>query len=120
MSEGPLLKNSFEFAKQIIVTYKSLVDEKHEFVLSKQLLRCGTSIGAMLREAQNAESNMDFIHKLAVAQKETGEAIYWLDLLHQTGYLTVEQYDPIQKTASEIARMLKSAIITSKNKSNKK
>ena len=68
-----------------------LSHDKKEFVLSKQILRSGTSIGALVREAQNAESKADFIHKLAIAQKECDETIYWLELLIQSGYLTEQE-----------------------------
>ena len=74
-----------------IKLYQYLSHDKKEFVLSKQVLRSGTSIGGMVREAQNAESKADFIHKLAIAQKECDETIYWLELLIQSGYLTEQE-----------------------------
>ena len=75
-----ILKNeSFRFAIAIIKLYKNLIESKKEYVLSKQILKSGTSVGAMIREAQNAESTNDFIHKLAIAQKECDETIYWLN-----------------------------------------
>ncbi len=119
MKNGPLMNKSFDFAKEIVRTYQLLVESKKEYILSKQLLRCGTSIGAMIREAQNAESNLDFIHKLAIAQKECGETIYWLDLMHETGYFPNENYLNLKSAASELARILKSAIVTSKSKLKK-
>jgi len=78
---------SFAFAVRIVSLYKYLCADKKEFVLSKQLLRSGTSIGANVREAVNAESKKDFIHKLAIAQKECDESIYWLELLVETDCL---------------------------------
>lgn len=80
---------SFSFAVRIVKLYQYLVEQKKEYVLSKQLLRSGTSVGAMIREAEHAESKNDFSHKLAIAQKEINESIYWLDLLKETNYLTI-------------------------------
>lgn len=84
-------EKSFEFAKEIVYLYKSLVDKK-EFVLSKQLLRSGTSIGANVRESEHAQSKADFIHKLSISLKEANETEYWLDLLYETNYLTDEEF----------------------------
>lgn len=74
-------QKTFQFAVRIVKLYKHIVEKKKEFVLSKQLLRSGTSIGANVREAHNAESDADFIHKLSIAQKECDESLYWLELL---------------------------------------
>ena len=101
------------------MVYKNLAEEKREFVLSKQLLRSGTSIGAMVREAQNAESKMDFVHKLAIAQKECDETLYWLELLNATGYLNDEKFKTCFQNATEIFRILKSSILTVKQNLNK-
>ena len=84
--------------------------------MSKQLLRCGTAIGAMIREAQNAESSADFVHKLAVAQKECDESLYWLELLNQSGYIDEETFLHYQNDATEILKILKSVILTTKQK----
>ncbi|MFL5765856.1 MAG: four helix bundle protein [Bacteroidia bacterium] len=81
---------------------KLLVEEKREYVMSKQLLRSGTSIGANIREAQNAQSKADFIHKLSISQKECDETMYWLNLLNQTDYLTELQYRTIHQDANVI------------------
>lgn len=78
MKENVIKNKSFEFAIRIVKLYQFLCNDKKEFVLSKQLLRSGTSIGAMVREAEHSESKADFIHKLAIAQKEINETIYWL------------------------------------------
>lgn len=78
---SPLKEKSFDFAVRVVNFYKFLISEKKEYVLSKQLLRAGTNPGAMVREAFNAESNKDFIHKLSIGQKEIGETIYWLELI---------------------------------------
>ena len=116
MKESILKTKSFAFAIRIVNLYKFLINEKKEYVLSKQLLRSGTSVGANIREAQNAESPKDFIHKLAIAQKECDETIYWLDLLNATEYLTSNETESIKKEATELLKMLRSAIITTKKK----
>ncbi|MFM2327657.1 MAG: hypothetical protein RIR31_1859 [Bacteroidota bacterium] len=87
---NPLKDKSFVFAVRCINLYKYLIDKK-EFVLSKQLLRSGTSIDANIREAQNAESKADFVHKLAISQKECDETMYWLELLQATEFLSQEE-----------------------------
>ncbi len=114
--ESPLKNKSFQFALRIVKLFKVLREDRKEFVLSKQLLRSGTSIGANIREAQNAESNADFIHKLAIAQKECDETLYWLELLHESEFLNEQEFTSIQKDADEILKMLRSAIITTKRK----
>ena len=83
--------------------------------MSKQLLRSGTSVGAMIREAQNAESKMDFIHKLGIAQKECDESLYWLELLEASNYLTSEERKAVHDQGSEILKIIKSAILTTKS-----
>jgi four helix bundle protein len=105
---------SFEFAIDIINFYRRFVEKEKEYVLSKQLLRSGTSVGALVREAQNAESKADFIHKLAIAQKECDETIYWLELLKETKYM--EGVEVLLIKATELLKMIRSAIITLKNK----
>ncbi|MFO0109807.1 MAG: four helix bundle protein, partial [Alphaproteobacteria bacterium] len=77
-------EKSFEFAIRVVKLSKGLAEERKEFIMSKQLLRSGTSVGAMVREAEHAESKNDFIHKLGIAQKEINETIYWLELLRAT------------------------------------
>lgn len=107
---------SFAFAIRIVKLFQYMVAEKKEYVLSKQLLRSGTAIGALVREAQNAESSKDFIHKLGIAQKECDEAMYWLDLLKATDYLTNKEFESVNNEAIELLKMIRSAIITSKKK----
>ena len=118
MSEGKSIikSKSFTFAIRIVKLYQYLVIEKREYTLSKQLLRSGTAIGALVREAQNAESTKDFIHKLGIAQKECDETIYWLELLKETTYLLEKEFENINKEAIELLKMIRSAIITSKRK----
>jgi len=106
--------NSFAFAVRIIRLFQYLSETKKEYILSKQLLRSGTAIGALVREAQNAESTKDFIHKLGIAQKECDESIYWLELLKETDYLNDKEFESINTEAIELLKMLRSAIITSK------
>lgn len=111
---GVLKEKSFSFAIEIIQVYKFLVEEKREFVMSKQLLRSGTSVGAMVREAQNAESKNDFIHKLAIAQKECDESLYWLELIHASGFLNEEMFNKCYDHSGELLKILKSVILTTK------
>jgi four helix bundle protein len=117
-SKNILKDSSFRFAIMIIKHYKYLVETRKEYILSKQLLRSGTSVGAMIREAQNAESKDDFIHKLAIAQKECDETIYWLELLKETNYMELNDFTKAHNDASSILRMIKSAILTTKQKSH--
>lgn len=118
MKENIVKNKSFEFAIRVVKLYQFLCDQQKEFVLSKQLLRCGTSVGAMVREAEHAETKKDFIHKMAVAQKEINETMYWLELLHQTQYLNKEQFVSINNDALEIIRLITSIIKSAKAKIN--
>ena len=112
--KGILKDKSFAFSIRIINLYKYLSKSKKEFVVSNQLLRSGTSIGALIREAQNAESGKDFIHKLSIAQKECDESLYWLELLNATDFLTASEFESINNEGTELLKMLRSAIVTSK------
>lgn len=116
MNENAIKTKSFAFAVRIVKLYKILSDERREFVISKQLLRSGTSIGANVREAVNAESKADFIHKLAIAQKECDESLYWVELLRETNYLNENEFNSIKTDAAELLKIIRSIIITSKNK----
>ncbi len=98
--------------------YKFLCDEKREYILSKQLLRSGTAIGALVREAEHAESKADFIHKMAIAQKEANETDYWIELLYQSEYLDEKSYKSVVADMKELNRIIASIIITSKNRKN--
>lgn len=102
------------FAIKIINCYKFLIEEQHEYVMSKQLLRCGTSVGANTRESKNAQSRNDFLSKLSIALKEADETDYWLDLLHATKYIDDNRYDPLAADCAEIIRILTSIIKTLK------
>ena len=106
MGENVVKDKSFMFAVRIVKLYQFLCTQKREFVLSKQLLRSGTSVGAMVREAEHAETKKDFKHKMAIAQKEINETIYWLELLKETDYLTAEQFQSLHADAVEIIKLL--------------
>jgi four helix bundle protein len=114
MRESVLKNKSFGFALRIINLYKYLCEEKKEFVLSKQVLRSGTSVGAMVRESEHSESKADFVHKLAIAQKEINETIYWIELLNAADYLSLELFNSLNNDAVEIIKMLTSSIKTAK------
>lgn len=115
MKENIVKKKSFEFALKIIQLEKMLI-EKKEFVIGKQILRSGTSIGANIRESEYAESKADFIHKLAIALKEANETEYWLELLYHSKIVEESVYSDLQKSVKELLRLLVAIIKTSKNK----
>ena len=104
--DNPLKDKSYAFAVRIVKMYKYLCDKKHEYVLSKQVLRSGTSIGANIVEANGAISKDDFSAKMSIAYKEALETKYWLDLLNDSGYLESKGYDELYQEADEISRML--------------
>jgi four helix bundle protein len=116
MRESILKDKSFRFAVRVVNLYKYLCFDKKEFVLSKQVLRSGTSVGAMIREAEHSESKADFIHKMAIAQKEINETIYWLELLQETEYIVKQEFESINKDAVEIIKMITSTLKTTKSK----
>lgn len=111
---GVLEEKTYSFALRIIKAYRYLVD-KNEYVLSKQMLRSGTSIGANCREATFAQSKQDFISKLSVALKEANETIYWIELLHDSGFITDDSFNSIHTDGTEILKLLIAIIKTSKN-----
>ena len=104
--DNPLKDKSYAFAVRIVKMYKYLCDKKHEYVLSKQVLRSGTSIGANIVEANGAISKDDFSANMLIAYKEVLETKYWLDLLNDSGYLESKGYDELYQEADEISRML--------------
>ena len=95
---------------------KYLIEEKKEYILSKQIVRSGTAVGALIREAEHAESTADFIHKMAIAQKEANETEYWLELLFRSDYILEKEYKPLINQCGEIRKMLASIILTTKKK----
>ena len=119
MKEGALQSKSFAFAVRVVNLYKYLCNEKKEYVLSKQLLRSGTAIGALVREAEQAESKMDFVHKMAIALKEANETEYWILLLNQTDYLTAPEAESILADNKELLKLLTSIIKSSKQSISK-
>jgi four helix bundle protein len=115
MKDNVVKRKSFDFALEIVKICRVLVDEKREYVLSKQVLRSGTAVGALVRESEHAESKRDFIHKLAIALKEANETEYWLELLFQSNYILEEEYQKLIMAIKELLRLLISIIKTSKN-----
>lgn len=118
MRPGPLREKSFCFALRIVNLYKYLCKEKGEYVLSKQLLRSGTAIGALQRESEFAESKMDFAHKLAIAQKECNESLYWLELLYQAEFISEVAFADLKDNAEELMRLITSSIKTARKNIN--
>ena len=116
MKENIIKDKSFALALRVVKLYKFLNKEKKEFILSKQLLRSGTSIGALICESEHAESKADFIHKLSIALKEANETEYWIELLFRSSYLNQEEYNSIKPDISEILKILISIIKSSKTK----
>ena len=110
---GILEEKTYAFALRIIKAYNFLTS-KNEYVLSKQLLRAGTSIGANCREATYAQSKMDFINKLSIALKEANETIYWLELLHDSDFIDDKSFNSIHDDGLEILKLLISIIKTYK------
>lgn len=107
-------EKSLAFAKRIAKCYRFLRDKKKETVMSKQLLRCGTSIGANVREGQYAQSKKDFISKMNIALKEAGETDYWLDVIHAADYFTDEEYTSLDSDNKELVKMLSAIVKTAK------
>ncbi len=120
MSESIVGNKSIDFAVRIVNLSKYLNNEKKEFVLSNQILRSGTSIGANLHEANNTQSDADFISKLSIALKETSETKYWLILLQKTDYITNAEYESLYSDCEELFKMISSSILTSKEKMKNK
>ena len=116
MADSVLRDKSKEFAKQIVLLCRTIKQEHHESVLTNQLLRSGTSIGANIYEAQYAQGTKDFISKFEISLKEVYETEYWLELLFETGFMDEQTYKPIQNSCGTIRRMLISSIKTMKDK----
>ncbi len=118
MKENVVKNKSFAFAIRVVKLYQFLCEQKKEFVLSKQLLRSGTSVGAMVREAEHAETKNDFKHKMGIAQKEINECIYWIELLKETNYLTAEQFESVNADAVEIIKLITAILKSAKSNIN--
>lgn len=110
-----LMDKSKAFALRIIKLYKYLCEQKNEYVLSKQILRSGTSIGANIHEAFYAQSTADFISKLSISQKEDGETLYWLELLHDSSFIDDDAFKSIYDDCEELMKLLTVSIKKSKN-----
>jgi four helix bundle protein len=121
MSRDSILKvKSFEFAVRIIKLHKYLRKRYGEYELSRQIIRSGTSVGAIIREAEHAVSRRDFLHKLNIALKEINESLYWLELLVATDFLTRKMFESMKNDGNEILKMLVASIKTIKLKDNSK
>ena len=116
MGENVIETKSFDFAVRIVGLYKHLTQEKKEFVMAKQLLRCGTSIGANVAEAEKGQTKADFNAKMNIAMKEANETYYWLRLLHSTDYLTDKELQSMEKDIDEIISILLSICKKTKRK----
>ena len=112
--DNAVQEKSFHFAVRIVNLCKFLQNEKKEYILYKQLFRCGTSIGANVAEAQQAQSRADFVSKLNIALKEAYETDYWLRLLHETNYLTESAFQSVISDCRELEKLLISIIKTAK------
>jgi four helix bundle protein len=117
-SKNIIIDKSFDFAVEIVRMVKVLQETHTEYVLSTQLRRSATSIGANVREAHNAESKRDFIHKMGIAQKECAETKYWLELLVRINFLLKDDFSYLHNNATELIKILKSIIISTKQNSN--
>ncbi len=116
-NENVVREKSFKFAVRIVRLYQFLTNVENtnrEFIMSKQILKSGTSIGANIHESRNAQTVKDFLTKLYIASKEADETGYWLELLKETGYITEEQYDSMSQDCEEILKLLTSIIKTTK------
>jgi four helix bundle protein len=115
-SESIIAGKAYAFALEVVKIYKLLSNERKEYVLSKQLLRSGTSIGANINEAISGQSKKDFVHKLNIALKEARETNYWLNLLKDGEYISSKEFESLNNKCNEIIKMLSSIIITTKER----
>ena len=112
--EDPLKEKTLIMAIRVVRLCKYLREEKKEFTISGQIIRSGTNPGSMVREAKNAESPKDFIHKLSVGQKETAETQFWLELLYETDFITKSEFQSIYADTIEVMKLIRSSILTKK------
>jgi len=120
MKENIVMDKAYAFALRIIKAYKFLSKEQRGFVLSKQLLRSGTAIGALIKESEHAQSKADFINKMNIALKEANETEYWLMLLHDSDYIDEKTFTSIISDCTELIRLLISIVKSSRDSNNKK
>lgn len=116
MKENIVYEKAFKFAIRVVNLYKYLINEKNEYILSKQILRSGTSIGANIKEGIEGQSTRDFLSKMSIALKEASETEYWLELLIETNYIEKESFKDILDNCKEINKILTAIIRTTKNK----
>ncbi len=114
-----MAEKSYKFAIRIVKLYKWLVEEKKEYILSKQLQRSGTAVGALLKEAEHAQSKPDFLSKVNIALKEANETVYWLMLLRDTDYISLKEFDSINADVEEVLKLLISIVKTTKRSINR-
>jgi four helix bundle protein len=112
--ERDIVNRTFNYSVTVVKFCKKLESGNKEFILSKQLLRSATSVGANIREAQNAESKMDFIHKMGIAQKEMDESIYWIDLITATEKINIALIEPIRNESIELLKIIRTIILNTK------
>ena len=117
--DNPIEKRSYLFALHIVKAYKYLTKQKDEYVLSKQMLRSGTSIGAMMREAKFAQGRADFVNKASIALKEANETLYWIELLHDSEYIDDLSFNSLHQEADELTAILASIVKTTKENTTK-
>ena len=113
------MDRSYAFALRVIRLYKFLVSEKKEFVLSKQLLRSGTAVGALIKEAEHAQSKADFLNKMNIALKEANESKYWLELLRDSEYISTTEATSMLSDCSELVKLLASIVKSTKSNLNR-
>lgn len=114
MGQNVVVEKSRNFAIRIVNLYKCLTSDRKEMVMSKQLLRSGTSVGANIKEATRGQSKADFTAKMSISLKEISETEYWLDILHATNYITDKEFESMIKDCDEITRLLASIVKSSK------
>jgi four helix bundle protein len=115
MKENIIHIKSYAFALRVIKLYQYLSKEQKEFVLSKQVLRSGTAIGALIRESEHAQSKADFVNKMNIALKEANETVYWIELLRDSDFINQPEFNSIHQDAVELLKLLISIVKTSKN-----
>ena len=115
MGKSILKERSFDFALDILKVAKGLMNVEKEYVLSKQLLRSGTAVGALIREAEFSQSKADFVHKMSIALKEANETLYWLELLVKGELLSLDVFESLHKECGELVAMLAASVKTAKS-----
>ncbi len=120
MKDSIIKTKSYKFAVRIVKLYKHFKENLNEHTLSKQLLRSGTSIAANTSEALDAQSDLDFIHKFSIAQKECSESIFWIKLLYDTEYINKAQFESLYEDCNQIHKIITSIILTKKQNTRRR